>query len=118
MAGRGVRRDIVDPDWNNFAPRFGFTWRPGFAQNTVVRGGFGVYYATDNFNEEQFKGQGAPFFQQQTIDGDPRTPTIFMKDMLPAFTASANTGAVHVRSSQSHAIFESVEFRYPERLRN
>ena len=92
VAGQGVRRDIVDPDWNNFAPRFGFTWRPGFAQNTVVRGGFGVYYATDNFNEEQFKGQGAPFFQQQTIDGDPRTPTIFMKDMLPAFTASANTG--------------------------
>ena len=92
VAGQGVRRDIVDPDWNNFAPRFGFTWRPGLLGNTVVRGGFGIYYSTDNFNEEQFKGQGAPFFQQQTIDGDPRTPTIFMRDMLPAFTASANTG--------------------------
>ena len=57
VAGQGVRPDIVDPDCNNFAPRFGFTWRPGFAQNTVVRGGFGIYYATDNFNEEQFKGQ-------------------------------------------------------------
>jgi len=92
LAGQGVRPDIVDPDWNNFAPRFGFTWRPNFLSNMVVRGGFGVYYSTDNFNEEQFKGQGAPFFQQQTIDGDPRRPTIFMKDMLPAFTASKNTG--------------------------
>ncbi|HYI92862.1 MAG TPA: TonB-dependent receptor [Bryobacteraceae bacterium] len=92
VAGQGVRPDIVDPDWNNFAPRFGFTWRPGFMSNMVVRGGMGIYYATDNFNEEQFKGQGAPFFQQQTLDGDPRTPTIFMSEMLPAFTTSRNTG--------------------------
>lgn len=92
VAGQGVRRDIVDPDYNNFAPRLGFTWRPSFVSNMVVRGGYGIYYSTDNFNEEQFKGQGPPFFQQQTLDGDPRTPTIFMKDMLPAFTASQNTG--------------------------
>jgi hypothetical protein len=49
-ANQGVRPSIVDPDWNNFAPRFGFAYRPGFLENTVVRGGFGIYYATDNFN--------------------------------------------------------------------
>jgi hypothetical protein len=54
-ANHGVRPSIVDPDWNNFAPRFGFAYRPALAKNTVVRGGFGTYYATDNFNEEQFK---------------------------------------------------------------
>jgi hypothetical protein len=54
-ANHGVRPLIVDPDWNNFAPRFGFAYRPALAKNTVVRGGFGTYYATDNFNEEQFK---------------------------------------------------------------
>jgi hypothetical protein len=90
LAGQGVRPDIVDPDWNNFAPRFGFTYRPSFLNNIVVRGGFGIYYATDNFNEEQFKANGPPFFQAQRLDGDPRRPTIFMRDMLPSFTASPN----------------------------
>ena len=72
LAGQGVRPDIVDPDYNNFAPRFGFTWRPPkCVRNFVVRGGAGIYYATDNFNEEQFKGKGPPFFQAQTLDGDP-----------------------------------------------
>jgi outer membrane receptor protein involved in Fe transport len=90
LAGQGVRPDIVDPDWNNFAPRLGFTWRPGLLQDFVVRGGAGIYYATDNFNEEQFKGTGPPFFQAQTIEGDPRTPNLFMRDMLPSFTNSPN----------------------------
>lgn len=90
LAGQGVRPDIVDPDWNNFAPRLGFTWQPGFVNDFVVRGGAGIYYSTDNFNEEQFKGIGPPFFQAQTIEGDPRTPTLFMRDMLPSFTDSPN----------------------------
>jgi len=30
----------------NFAPRLGLTWQPGFAKNTVVRAGWGMYYTT------------------------------------------------------------------------
>lgn len=90
LAGQGVRPDIVDPDWNNFAPRLGFTWRPPVLEDFVVRGGAGIYYATDNFNEEQFKGIGPPFFQAQTLEGDPRTPNLFMRDMLPSFASSPN----------------------------
>jgi hypothetical protein len=89
-ANHGVRPSIVDPDWNNFAPRFGFTYRPSFLKNTVVRGGFGIYYATDNFNEEQFKVIGPPFYQSQTLNSDPTKPTLFMSDMLPSFGASPN----------------------------
>jgi hypothetical protein len=88
LAGQGVRPDIVDPDYNNWAPRFGFNWNPKFIQNFVVRGGFGIFYATDNFNEEQFKANGPPFFQAQTLTGDARVPNLFMRDMLPSFTAS------------------------------
>ena len=90
LAGQGVRPDIVDPDWNNFAPRLGFTWRPPVLEDFVVRGGAGIYYATDNFNEEQFKGTGPPFFQAQTIEGHPQTPNLFMRDMMPSFTNSPN----------------------------
>jgi hypothetical protein len=31
-------------DWNNFAPRFGFAYRPRENSNLVVRGGYGIYY--------------------------------------------------------------------------
>jgi hypothetical protein len=89
-ANHGVRPSIVDPDYNNFAPRFGFAYRPNFTKNTVVRGGFGVYYATDNFNEEQFKVIGPPFYQSQTLNSDPTAPTLLMSQMMPSLTASPN----------------------------
>jgi outer membrane receptor protein involved in Fe transport len=88
LAGHGVRPEIVDPDYNNFAPRVGFAYQPGFLKNTVIRGGAGIYYATDNFNEEQFKVQGPPFYQSQTINSNPTTPTLFMSQMLPSFATS------------------------------
>ncbi len=35
---------LYKPDYNNFAPRIGFSWDPTGRGTTVVRGGFGVFY--------------------------------------------------------------------------
>lgn len=35
---------LYQPDYNNFAPRVGFSWDPRGHGKTVVRGGFGVFY--------------------------------------------------------------------------
>ncbi|MEO6924605.1 MAG: TonB-dependent receptor [Bryocella sp.] len=35
---------LYHPDYNNFAPRVGFSWDPYGRGETVVRGGFGVFY--------------------------------------------------------------------------
>ncbi len=42
VGSNGVSRSGTRPDRNNFAPRVGFAWSPG--ANTVVRGGYGLFY--------------------------------------------------------------------------
>ncbi len=45
MGLNGFRTTPYDLDLNNFAPRFGFAWLPFRSGNTVVRGGFGYFFA-------------------------------------------------------------------------
>ena len=42
----GLSETLIDPDRNNFSPRVGFAWRVGGRDQTVVRGGFGLFHPT------------------------------------------------------------------------
>jgi hypothetical protein len=55
----GLTNKLLNLDKNNFAPRFGFAWRPAAREDMVIRGGFGVYYV--GMQPYVSDGGGAPF---------------------------------------------------------
>ena len=48
----GTSEQLVKDDWNNFAPRFGFAYRPLGSETTVIRAGGGIFY--DNQQRHNF----------------------------------------------------------------
>lgn len=73
--GEGPGRDnsrtsFANTDWKNFGPRFGFAY--SLADKTVLRGGYGLYYAAGNATSGLRSSQGfiygfnaAPAYQSQ-----------------------------------------------------
>ncbi|MDQ2901438.1 MAG: carboxypeptidase regulatory-like domain-containing protein, partial [Acidobacteriota bacterium] len=41
----GYRTTAYNADLNNVGPRLGFAWKPFDSENTVIRGGFGIFFA-------------------------------------------------------------------------
>jgi len=66
---------LHEPDRNNFAPRFGFAYRPFAGDRTVLRGGYGVFYDSDD-RTKSGSTKGAPFLTSMTFASDPRIPQI------------------------------------------
>jgi Carboxypeptidase regulatory-like domain len=55
------RSTLGATDNNNFAPRIGFAYRLGKSDRTVLRGGYGVFYQPEPFNQFIFLGINPPF---------------------------------------------------------
>lgn len=75
----GLPDTIVSPDKNNFAPRFGFAWRPRGNQRTVIRGGYGIFFGSSSLYRMDEYSDTYPFSINETysaVTGNPNAVTV------------------------------------------
>ncbi len=72
---------MVRGDKNNFGPRVGLAWRPGFVKDGVVRAGYGVYYNHIHPNSPFGMTESSQAKSSYQVDGAiSGAPTVFFND--------------------------------------
>ncbi len=87
-----VDPEVYSTTWNDPAPRFGFAWQPSLFKNTVVRAGWGIYYASQRFLDQQFAIVAPGVTLTQSIANTEPTPTyLFGLNVFPPLTTTPIT---------------------------
>jgi hypothetical protein len=110
MGVNGFRTQPYDTDWNNFGPRLGFAWKVLGSERTVVRGGFGIFFAHP-FDAGVPNAVALGFSQSTTINTPDNgiTAPFFLRNGVPNVTAARpalndSFGAVAVGQNPNTAV--------------
>jgi hypothetical protein len=105
---------ILEADTNNFAPRFGFAFRPFNNSKTVIRGGAGLYYnmlpVYIGFRQMGFSNP--PFLLSETFEAAPgATPSLTLARPFPGAGAiSPNPSLTVVEDKMKNSVSQQWNF--------
>ncbi len=73
----GLPNSLVNTNYDNFAPRIGFAWRPFGNNRTVVRSGYGIFYTGSRLSAIRTDLTGGfPFSISQSFTGSTSNPSL------------------------------------------
>ena len=98
-------RTLMKGDHNNFGPRIGFAYRPDFLNDSVIRGGYGIYYTPQISNAIFAMAEGAQATAGANVIGNiTGAPNLFFNN---AFTSASSTGVYNFAVSNDPEMRDS-----------
>ena len=100
----GLPSSLVYPDYKDFAPRLGLAWRPFGGNRMVLRGGYGIFYGTQEYNDvRNALANVFPFIISETINRNASQPDcVTLSNPFPVLPSLTNN-VVNVNGFELHA---------------
>ena len=132
LALNGFRSTPYDIDVNNFGPRVGFAWKVLGSEKTVIRGGFGIFFAhpfdagvpnavalgfsTALTINTPDNGITAPFYLRNGIPGSATRPTLNDSFGSVAVGSNPNTAPTFFETNRATGYSEQFNFGIQRQL--